>query len=164
LDGSLCALVEIDDSMLEYLESVKDSDLSIDIKRHREKRSIDTNAYLWRVCTDIAVKLGTSKESVYEMMLKDYGVYEDYEIPADAVPLLEKASRFSEVSYRFTLTTPSEEIEMVGMRCWKGSHEYNSKEFSILLDGCIQSAHDIGIKTKTDEEIDRLVSEWRERI
>lgn len=52
-------------------DSIKSLD-KLDIKavKHRENRSLDANAYAWVLMSKIADTLGTSKEEVYEEMLR----------------------------------------------------------------------------------------------
>ena len=46
----------------------------IEIKQHREKRSLNANNYCWKLCTEIASVLNSDKDSIYVLMLKRYGV------------------------------------------------------------------------------------------
>ena len=46
-------------------------------------------------------------------------------------------------------------------KIYKGSSEYNTYEMSILLDGVVQEAKQLGIKTKDDLELERMVNEWQ---
>ena len=45
-------------------------------------------------------------------------------------------------------------------KIYKGSSEYDTKEMSILLNGVVQEAKNLGIKTKDDIELERLLEEW----
>lgn len=157
-------MLEIDDMDLQDFEKFKDADLVIDVKRFNEKRSINANAYLWKVCDEIAKALGSDKDTIYLMMLRDFGIFDDIEVPARAVPVVTAACRLTEELYRHHIDSVDGCIEMVGIRCYKGSHEYDRAEFSRLLDGTIQSAHDIGISTWSDEEIERLLNSWEAKI
>jgi hypothetical protein len=42
----------------------------------------------------------------------------------------------------------------------RGSHTYNTKEMSVLIDGVVQEAKELGIETLPDKEIERLKSLW----
>ena len=52
-----------------------DKEVIYDVKidKHREKRSINANNYLWELCTQIGNVLRKSKEEVYFEMLVEYG-------------------------------------------------------------------------------------------
>ena len=45
----------------------------IKIEKHRKKRSLNANNYLWELCTQIGNIIRKSKEEVYLDMLVDYG-------------------------------------------------------------------------------------------
>lgn len=45
-------------------------------------------------------------------------------------------------------------------RIYRGSHTYDTKEMSILIDGTVQEAKDLGIETMTPDELDRIKQEW----
>ena len=51
----------------------KDTKYDIKIDKHRNKRSLDANAYSWVLQTEIANVLRISKEEVHFDMLKAYG-------------------------------------------------------------------------------------------
>lgn len=160
LDGAICIQLEIDESDLTAFNDMQDKTLVYDIKAVGAKRSTNANAYLWRLCTDIGKAIGTSKDSVYEMLLKDFGVFQDYEVPVEAVELIKRSCKYLQELYRYE---SADGVEMTCVRCWEGSHEYDSKEFAALLDGAIGCAHDIGVRTIDDEEVERLLQDWAVR-
>jgi hypothetical protein len=53
----------------------KGKELSVDIKQYRHKRSLDSNAYLWVLLSEMADKLKTTKDELYLEMLSKYGVF-----------------------------------------------------------------------------------------
>lgn len=50
-----------------------DDDKEYEVKEHKEKRSLDANAYYWKILSEIAGVLGESKEKLHLKMLKEYG-------------------------------------------------------------------------------------------
>ena len=52
-----------------------EQNLDISLKKHREKRSLNANALLWKCLGDIAVVLRSDKWAVYLEMLKRYGLF-----------------------------------------------------------------------------------------
>ena len=51
-------------------------DKEYEIKEHRQKRSLDANAYLWVLISKIQEVLNVPKEMIYKDLIKDIGVYE----------------------------------------------------------------------------------------
>lgn len=133
-----------------------DKDIVYDVKidKHREKRSLNANAYLWKLVTEIGNILNKSKEEVYLQMLIDYGQSEMVSILSE----IEVKGYFK--YYKLAGTSILNGKEFNNYKIYKGSSEYDTKEMSILLNGVVQEAKNLGIKTKDDIELERLVEEW----
>ena len=133
-----------------------DKDIIYDVKinKHREKRSLNANAYLWKLVTEIGNILNKSKEEVYLQMLIDYGQSEMISILSE----INVKGYFK--YYKLAGTSILNGKEFNHYKIYKGSSEYNTKEMSILLEGAVQEAKNLGIKTKEDYEIEKLIEEW----
>jgi hypothetical protein len=46
------------------------------------------------------------------------------------------------------------------MLCYFGSSTYDSKEFSILLNGVISEMEEMGLATPKSEEVERMLIQW----
>ncbi len=149
MDGNLVLEIATTDSQEaeEQAKKMLGKELSIDIKKYSPKRSLNANAYFWRMCELIAQKLQSDKGTIYLLQLSKYGLFVDMEVIPDAIELLQKTYRYVEVMDGF-------------VRCYIGSSHYNREEMSRLLDGTIQDAKDLGIDTWTKEEIDHLLTLW----
>lgn len=132
----------------------KDTVYDVKIDKHREKRSLNANAYLWKLVTEIGNVLNKSKEEVYLQMLIDYGQSEMVSILSE----IDVKGYFK--YYKLAGTSILNDKEFNHYKIYKGSSEYDTKEMSILLEGVVQEAKNLGIKTKDDIELERLVEEW----
>mgnify|MGYP004548612445 FL=1 len=132
----------------------KDTVYDVKIDKHREKRSLNANAYLWKLVTEIGNVLNKSKEEVYLQMLIDYGQSEMVSILSE----IDVKGYFK--YYKLAGTSILNGKELNHYKIYKGSSEYDTKEMSILLNGVVQEAKNLGIKTKDDIELERLVEEW----
>ena len=135
----------------------KDTIYDVKINKHREKRSLNANAYLWKLVTEIGNILNKSKEEVYLQMLIDYGQSEMISILSE----INVKGYFK--YYKLAGTSILNGKEFNHYKIYKGSSEYNTKEMSILLEGAVQEAKNLGIKTKEDYEIEKLIEEWDKR-
>lgn len=70
---------------LSSLEELKEDKLSIEIKKHKNKRSLDANAYMWVLISKIEEKVNVSKDIVYKDAIKNIGVYEVIPVKNEAV-------------------------------------------------------------------------------
>lgn len=127
----------------------------IKIEKHRKKRSLNANNYLWELCTQIGNIIRKSKEEVYLDMLVDYG----QSIMISVLSTVELNGFYK--YYKEVGKSILNGKEFSHYKIYKGSSEYNTYEMSILLDGVVQEAKQLGIKTKDDLELERMVNEWQ---
>lgn len=132
--------------------------LDITAEKHKKKRSLNANALLWKCLGDIAGALRTDKWSVYLQMLKRYGEYTYICVKPKAVDMLKRQWRECE---------EIGEIEIHGdkavqMLCYYGSSTYDTKQFSVLLDGVISEMKELGLETPTSEEMRRSIEQWEQ--
>ena len=130
--------------------------LSVDVKQHRERRSLDVNAYLWVILSQMAAALNTTKDELYIEMLDRYGVF---------THLIVKPEVASRVKQEWRTVRELGEVTVNGktgiqLQVYFGSSSYNTKEFSVLLDGVISEAHEIGIETLPPDEVESMKNLW----
>lgn len=131
----------------------KDTKYDIKIDKHRNKRSLDANAYSWALQTEIANVLRISKEEVHFDMLKHYGQRAYVSLLAD-VNIADYYTYYEEVG-----TFRQNNNTFKSYLIYKGTHNYDSKEMSIFIDGVVQEARNLGIETLEDREINELIRE-----
>lgn len=134
----------------------KDAVLSVDFKKYRKSRSRDANAMLWACIGDMATALGDDKWNVYMRLLRRYGKFTYITVIADAVEKMKLIWRESEEIARHV----EDGIEHVDMLCYFGSSTYDTKEFSVLLEGTISEMRDMGLKVPATKDIERGLELW----
>ena len=98
------------------------------------------------------------KESVYEEMIRRYGVGESYIDEAgneckvlfslrDGVPPRLVARHYAEIGTGYI-----EGKKFIHYRALKGTSEYTSAEMAVFLDGIISECEELGIKTEPPEK------------
>lgn len=137
----------------------QDRDKLFDITEHKEKRSRDANALLWACLGELASALRSDKWTVYLQMLKRYGTYTYICVKPKAVEAVKKQWR--ECEEIGTINIDGQEA--VQMLCYFGSSTYNSKEFSVLLDGVISEMKEMGLDTPADRELNRAIKQMEEQ-
>lgn len=128
----------------------EDKVYDVEIKIHREKRSLNANSYCWKLCTEIASVINSDKDSVYLLMLKRYGI-------SDLVPISNQVPIDDYIKY---YDVESKTDKYTWYKIYKGSSKYDTKEMSVLLNGIVSECKEMGIPTKEDLEIERMVKEW----
>lgn len=136
--------------------------LDVDIKPFRKKRSVNANNYFWQLVEKIANILRTNKEELYIEMLKRYGQREK-----DMVSVVEEAV---DIMYRATdnhcYVVGSSELNgktFVHLTILRGSSTYNTQEMSILIDGTVGEAKELGIETLPPHELEKMKNAWKKQ-
>ena len=132
----------------------KDKEFDLSIRRHRNTRSLDANSYFHVLCGKIADKIGSSKIEVKNRMIALYGqpyVIDgrlDYMIVREDMPV----EKWQEIHLQPTAQTKVlngvlYRVYIIMRHTGKNESDngYNSKEMSVLIDGTISEAREVGI-------------------
>ena len=144
---------------LSGLEELKEDKLSIEIKKYRNKRSLDANAYMWVLISKLEEKINISKDVIYKDAIKNIGVYEVIPVKNEAV------DRFIEAWTKNGLgwvceTTKSKLEGYTNVLAYYGSSTYDTAEMSRLIDLIVQECKQLNIETMSKEELDSLIESW----
>ena len=137
----------------------QDREKLFDIEEHKEKRSLNANALLWKCLGDIASTIHADKWEVYLQMLKRYGTYTYICVKPKALEAVKKQWREVEEIGRVNINGQ----ESVQLLCYFGSSTMNSKEFSILLDGVISEMKEMGLPSPADEDLQRVINQLEKK-
>lgn len=169
--GILVTLLLADVSVQE-LQALKGLEkLSVVLRQYRKKRSLDANAYYWKLLGKLSEAMKLSKPRTHNLMLRRYGQREEL----DEKPVLvtvpdteeaEKAALEAETYHiRPTLQTLTGHDGVV-YRTYvmlRGSSTYNTQEMSLLIDGLVSECKDLGIETLPTDELERMMSAYEEK-
>lgn len=159
--GKLRVVIELNERAAARMmtdELRNEEKLSIKIDKYREKRSLNANAYAWKLMTEIGNVVRQSKEQVYLEMLKHYGQGGVVSIEEKHVANFKRMYKYHESIGKAKLKGKDFEH----FRFWVGTSEYNTHEMSIFLDGVIYEAQQLGIPTETPDQIAKMKSLWGE--
>lgn len=134
--------------------------LSIEVKKFRERRSLDANAYAWVLMDKLASKMGESKEDIYREYIKNIGGNSETICAQNkAVDRLCEGWSKNGIGWQ-TDTFESKVPGCTNVILYYGSSTYDTEQMSRLLDLIIQDCKQLGIPTETPDEIARLKSLW----
>jgi len=132
----------------------------VTVKKYRNKRSMDANAYAWVLMQKIAEAVHTDKDSVYLKMLARYGQFTHVVVKPEAVERMKQEWR--------TVREPGEitvgSMTGVQLQCYFGSSTYDTREMSTFIDGIISECRELGIETATPDELSRMKQEWGVKV
>lgn len=140
----------------------------VEVKEHREKRSLDANAYCWVLLDKLAVELSkdgptVSPEEVYCGLIPQVGGNSKIlPIREDAVDAWKEIWRAGRTGWLCEDLGPCANLDGYrNIRCYFGSSVYDTRQMGRLIDLIVQECRQQGIETKTPRELALLKEEWR---
>ena len=124
---------EVEGDVTNALDDITGKILRLTAKQWKERRSLDSNAYMWLLTSKIAQAAGSSREFEHKRQLLEFGILDSVEGSPIVITLHKK----------------------VDMRI-KPTHEYDSREMSDFLEHVVEEAKELGIETATPEELERM--------
>lgn len=148
--------------VIQWLAKQKDGQLW-EVKKRRQKRTLSQNSYYWQLVGQMADALRLPKEQVHNEMLRSYGQVDRIAggLVTVPIPYTEKAEREVLRSMKYHLK-PTSQVRMGTKGLYrtyvmlKGSHELDTEEMSVLLDGTVQEAESLGIETLKPYELEAM--------
>lgn len=140
------------------LDSEKKYD--IEIKQHRNKRSLDCNALCWLICDKIAEVIGEPKTEVYRRAIKEIG-------GNSYIMLIESKNKdkFIRDWERNGIGwicefTPSNVNGCENAILYSGSSVYDTATMSRLINNLMQEIENLDIDFMPRSETDKIISQW----
>lgn len=138
------------------------AEFDLDVKPHKDKRSLTANSYYWSLLNQFARWAGRSDAYIHNDILAHYG--QPYGEGFEAWIPDEPEAEFKAMESATYHMRPTDEVvwfEGENRRKWllmKGSSEMDTGEFSRLVDGLIQTIQGSGadIETMTPAELETL--------
>lgn len=131
-----------------------------EISPAKKKRSLNANAYAWKLINDIALAVRESPEAVYREALKNIpNICEVLCVQDKAVDSMERLWTRNHIGRR----VEREESKIKGctnLYIYYGSSDFDTRQMSMLIDNLVQDAQALGIETRPEEEIKSLLEAW----
>lgn len=163
LKGGYIVAFEVN-ARLDDIARYEDQDLTIGIKKYREKRSLNANAYFHVLVGKIAEVIGRSVSYVKNDLIASAGFIEMVgQEPAIIKTNIEPEQMMEQeiLHTKVCKVDVSDNGELVFFyKVYRGSHTYNTKEMARLIDLTVQQAKDLDIETLPPYELERMKEEW----
>lgn len=154
--------VEVDRDFREDYDRLKDQELDVEIKKHRDKRSKSANAYFHVLVNKIASVRGGSDEATKKSLVIEYGALAKDE-DGFTVGFKLPVSVDVDTVYPYVKCFDTREENGKQFNCYlvyKQTRLMDSKEMARLIDGAIEVARELGIETDTPEQLARYKEDW----
>ena len=135
-----------------------------EIAEVKKKRSLDSNAFAWKICTEIANVVGNTKEDVYRDAISHVGVYETLQF--NDTPTKSRFDAMNTFKQKWMANgegwlTKTLDADKCIIQAYYGSSRYNTKEMSVLIDYLVMQGKQVGVQVLTQEQIELMKTEWK---
>ena len=134
--------------------------ISIDLTPFKEKRSLDANAYLWKLLGELAKVLKIGNEEIYRHYIREMGIYDVLPVRNDSVERFCEAWKKQGIGWIAEPIKESKIPNYTNVIAFYGSSVYNKYEFSRLVNQVVEDCKEQGIPTEPQERIDALVEAY----
>ena len=164
--GKPLLTLEVDEdrnTLLNLYEELKGAEkLSVKIGKFKKKRSLDANAYCWVLISRLAERLNLPKTDIYRSAIREIGGNCDTVCIQDkAVSSLRDGWQRNGLGW-MTDTFPSKIEGCTNVTLYYGSSTYDTAQMSRLINNIIEECRQLGIETKSEEEVQSLLRQWGE--
>lgn len=149
-------------------EWFQDKELALTVKEYKKHRSLDANAMYWKLIGELGKVLHVSNAALHNTILSRYGVFEEVDGQLCYAMIRDTDEAFKRISesefYHLKATSEVVSGKDGDYRKYimlKGSHEYNTAEFSRLLNGLVDECRMMGIQTESDDEIAHIMELYK---
>lgn len=148
-------------TLFQMFDDLKASErLTFKVGKFRQKRSLDANAYCWLLIGKIAEKTNVPTTDVYRAAIKEIGGnYDVVCVKTEAVEALCNGWSRNGLGWQ-TDTMPSKIDGCTNVVLYYGSSTYDTAQMSRLINIIVQDCAELGIETRSQEEIESLLNSW----
>lgn len=134
--------------------------LELELKEYREKRSLDANAYFHLLIHKIAERLNIGDDECKAQMVLEYGaVARDSKGEKVGVKLPEEVNVKEFYPYAKWFDRRKENGRTFNCYIfYKQTHTLDKAEMARLIDGVVHEAKQLGIETRTPDELAKMIS------
>lgn len=152
----------LNENAREMVDELKSQDkLTLKVGKYTKKRSLDANAYCWTMIGRMAEKLKIPKTEIYRQAIKEIGGNSDTVCIQDkAVSQLCDGWQRNGIGW-LTETMPSKIEGCTNVVLYYGSSTYDSAQMSRLINIIVDECRQLGIETKSKEEVESLLRQWK---
>lgn len=144
------------------LSNKSNKGLKVEICQYREQRSLNANDYFHLLVHKLAEHLQMGNDEMKIKMNLEYGTPEKFDettLFAIQVPKgadISKACKYAKWYKEITDNGITKDCYII----YKETHTLDTKEMARLIDGVVQECQNVGIETKTPDQIAEMMNLW----
>lgn len=153
--------LELDGDFRETYDELKTCDIDAEIKKFRERRSLDANAYAWVLMEKLALATNILKTDIYRNTIRKIsGVSETVCVQDAALERLCSGWEHNGKGWQAE-KFPSKIEGCTNVTLYYGSSTYDTAQMSRLISQIVEDCQERGIETMTPMELARLTEGWK---
>lgn len=148
-------------SVVKQYDKLKDKMVDISLKAFKEKRSLNANAYFHALNAQIAGVMNISEDECKKMMVLQYGTQLEAEDEVVVVQLPTSVNADTVYPYAKWFDVLEYEGKYYNQFIlYKQTRYCNAAEMARLIEGVTWEAKELGIPTRDDIELKRIIEAW----
>ena len=152
-------ILELDGDFRDTYDKLNKFDVDVTVKKWHPARSKDSNAMLWKICTEIANKIGSTKEEVYREQIRNVGEYTPLPIKSEAVEEFSRIWAAHGIGWFVDVVDDSKIPGYKLVFAYHGTSAYDSAMMHRVLENVLMEAKNLGIDTISERERSLLVEQ-----
>ena len=159
-DGGYLLTIATRENIGPLFDELHETDVDVTVKKHREKRSLDANAYFWVLVDRLAEKTQIPKTDIYRRYIREIGGNHEMVCVIDsAVEKLRSGWEHNGLGWQ-TDTMPSRIPGCTNVILYYGSSTYNTRQMSHLIDMAVYDCYEQDIETLPPDKLAGMMEEW----
>ena len=152
-------LVENDEAIAK-IDSIRNAkQLKIDVKKWHKKRSLDANAYAWKLISKLAEKMHLTSIEVYRKAIRELGICEIFPVKNEAVERYIEA--WSKNGIGWVCDKMKSKLKgYTNVISYYGSSSYDTQEMSRLINSLVEDCRALDIEVLSEENLESMKREW----
>jgi len=158
--------LDVKGDIAEEYDRLKDKEVTVTIRPRSRHRSLDANAYAWKLMDQLADALTVKRAKPFtavdvyrDAILQIPGVSESLLVRDDAATRLRIGWEHNGLGWQ-SRVMPSAQAGYVTVILYYGSSSYDARQMGALIDYLISLAKELGVSTDTPEQIEKYKYYW----
>ena len=143
------------DAVITFKEN---DDVDVEVKLHKDKRSLNANAYFHVLVNEIARATNISDDECKYKMVIEYGTIAKNE---DGTPVTIKIPKHTDILQFYKYAKWYGEKDNFDFYIfYKPTHTLDTKEMAKLIDGVVSECKELDIQTLDEIKTKKLIDDW----
>lgn len=159
-DGKTLLTIETQENCRGLWDALNGQDVEVTIKRFRQRRSLDVNAYAWVLIDKLAEKMSLPKVNVYRRSIREVGGNSQVVcVQNNAVESLRHGWSRNWLGW-ITDVLPSKIDGCTNVVLYYGSSTFDTAQMARMIDSIVQDCNAVGVETMPPDKLSALLAAW----